>query len=77
MPMMDDDLYFVLGWESQLLESGFLAAFLCPLFTIRRLPKSTPTPIVVIWGYRWLIFRIMLGAVSLTLLLMYFTKYLT
>lgn len=51
------------GWESQLLETGFLAIFMCPLFSLTRLPRHTPTSWAVIWGYRWLIFRIMLGAV--------------
>ncbi|OBS78466.1 hypothetical protein A6R68_19152 [Neotoma lepida] len=52
------------GWESQLLETGFLGIFLCPLWTLSRLPKHTPTSRVVLWGFRWLIFRIMLGARS-------------
>ena len=51
------------GWESQLLETGFLALFLCPILSLRQLPRHTPTPWVVVWGYRWLVFRIMLGAV--------------
>ncbi|KAJ7305693.1 hypothetical protein JRQ81_010059 [Phrynocephalus forsythii] len=50
------------GWESQLLETGFLGIFLCPLWTLSRLPKRTPPSCIVLWGYRWLIFRIMLGA---------------
>ncbi|CEM26377.1 unnamed protein product [Vitrella brassicaformis CCMP3155] len=55
--------WYSFGWESQLLESGFLAIFLCPLaWGFTRLPSSWPTPLVCIWGYRWLIFRIMLGA---------------
>jgi hypothetical protein len=49
------------GWEIQLLETGFLAIFLCPLLDGRPLPKREP-PVVVIWLFRWLIFRIMLGA---------------
>ena len=52
-----------LGWESQILESGFLAIFLCPLFSISALPRFTPTSMLGIYGYRWFIFRIMLGAV--------------
>ena len=52
------------GWESQLLETGFLGIFLCPLWTLSRLPRHTPPSGIVIWGFRWLIFRIMLGAVS-------------
>ncbi|HEY1764109.1 MAG TPA: lipase maturation factor family protein [Opitutaceae bacterium] len=49
------------GWEFQLLETGFLAIFLCPLFDSRPIPKREP-PVAVIWLFRWLIFRIMLGA---------------
>ncbi len=49
------------GWEVQLLETGFLAIFLCPLFDPRPFPKRPP-PLVVIWLFRWLIFRIMFGA---------------
>ncbi|CAH1784987.1 unnamed protein product, partial [Owenia fusiformis] len=54
--------WYGFGWESQILETGFLAAFMCPLFTTRQLPRNTPTSRFTIWGYRWLIFRIMLGA---------------
>lgn len=54
----------VSGWESQLLETGFLGIFLCPLWTLSPLPRGTPTSRIVLWGFRWLIFRIMLGAVS-------------
>ncbi len=49
------------GWEIQLLETGFLAIFLCPLLNGRPFPKREP-PRVVIWLFRWLIFRIMIGA---------------
>ncbi|XP_062041649.1 lipase maturation factor 1-like, partial [Lepus europaeus] len=55
-------VFVVLGWESQLLETGFLGIFLCPLWTLARLPRCTPTSRIVLWGFRWLIFRIMLGA---------------
>ncbi len=49
------------GWEIQLTETGFLAIFLCPLWDARPFPKRTPPfPIIVL--FRWLIFRIMLGA---------------
>jgi len=49
------------GWEIQLLETGFLAIFLCPLLDMRPFPKRGP-PIFIIGLLRWLIFRIMLGA---------------
>jgi Lipase maturation factor len=49
------------GWEIQLLETGFLAIFLCPLLDGRPFPRrAAPAP--VIWLFRWLTFRIMLGA---------------
>ncbi|HET6347748.1 MAG TPA: lipase maturation factor family protein [Candidatus Krumholzibacteria bacterium] len=49
------------GWEIQLLETGFLAIFLCPLIDLRPFPKrAPPTPVIVL--FRWLSFRIMLGA---------------
>jgi len=49
------------GWEIQLLETGFLAIFLCPLLDPRPFPKRPP-PILIIGLFRWLIFRIMLGS---------------
>lgn len=49
------------GWEIQLLETGFLAIFLCPLLDLRPFPKRPP-PMPVIGLFRWLVFRIMLGA---------------
>ena len=49
------------GWEVQLLETGFLAIFLCPLLDARPFPKRAP-PLPIIWLFRWLIFRMMLGA---------------
>src|SRR5881296_1804069 len=54
------------GWEIQLLETGFLAIFLCPLLDGRPFPKREP-PLVVLWLFRWLIFRIMLGAALIKL----------
>jgi len=53
--------WFAFGWEIQLLETGFLAIFLCPLLDGRVFPRRPP-PVAILWLYRWLIFRIMLGA---------------
>jgi hypothetical protein len=49
------------GWETQLLETGFLAVFLCPLLDARPFPRRE-APLPVIWLFRWLIIRIMLGS---------------
>ncbi|HLY39510.1 MAG TPA: lipase maturation factor family protein [Candidatus Binatia bacterium] len=49
------------GWEIQLIETGFLAIFLCPLLDPHPFPRRPP-PTIVVWLFRWLIFRIMLGA---------------
>ena len=49
------------GWEIQLTETGFLAIFLCPLLDPRPFPRHPP-PMPIIVLFRWLSFRIMLGA---------------
>ncbi|MEE9608235.1 MAG: lipase maturation factor family protein [Myxococcota bacterium] len=54
-------VWFRFGWEFQLLETGFLAIFLCPLLDGRPFPNTAP-PRAVIWLLRWLTFRILLGA---------------
>jgi hypothetical protein len=54
--------WYMFGWETQLLETGFLAAFLCPWTGWRPLSREHPPPPVVVWLMRWLAFRIMLGA---------------
>src|SRR5213082_1715464 len=54
-------IWYGYGWEIQLLETGFLSIFLCPLLDGRPFPKCRP-PILVFWLFRWLGFRIMLGA---------------
>jgi hypothetical protein len=47
-------LFYGFGWESMLLETGFLAIFLGA--------GDVATPAIVIWLLRWLLFRNMLGA---------------
>jgi hypothetical protein len=54
-------LFYGYGWEIQLLETGFLAIFLCPPLDPRPFPKTDP-PVQVIWLFRWLVVRIMIGA---------------
>ena len=49
--------FYSYGWESQLLETGFLAVFLCSPLD----PRSAPT-LPVLYLFRWLCFRISVGA---------------
>ena len=58
--------WYGFGWETQMLETGFLAIFLVPLLDPRPFPKVAP-PILVIWLFRWLIFRIMIGSALIKL----------
>jgi hypothetical protein len=53
--------WYAFGWEIQLLETGFLAIFVCSPLDPRPFPRTEP-PKPTIWLLRWLIFRIMLGA---------------
>jgi hypothetical protein len=54
------------GWEIQMSETGFLCIFLCPLLNARPFPRRPP-PLQVIFLFRWLIFRIMLGSALIKL----------
>ena len=47
--------WYSFGWESQLLETGFLAVWIVPLWRWRPLPRGTPTPWVAVVGYRYCI----------------------
>jgi Lipase maturation factor len=53
--------FYAFGWEIQLVETGFLCVFLCPLLDGRPFPRR-PAPRLVVWLLRWLIMRVMLGA---------------
>ena len=53
-------LFYSYGWEIQLLETGFLAIFIVPLFDMRPFPKTAP-PVPIIWLLRWLVFRLYVG----------------
>jgi len=46
--------FYGFGWESLLLEAGFLAAFLGPAWS------AVPLPLIL--AFRWLLFRVELGA---------------
>ena len=52
------------GWEWLTLEAGFLLIFLCPIAPALRnpFPTACPPPMLVLWLYRWLAFRLMIGA---------------
>jgi len=52
--------------ENQLLETGVLAAFFCPLLDPRPLPDRAP-PIQVVWLFRLADLRIMLGSALIKL----------
>jgi hypothetical protein len=54
--------FYAFGWEILLLETGFLALFLCPLVRGEAFPARTPPPMIVLVLLRWLAFRVMLGA---------------
>ena len=43
--------WYSFGWESQLLETGFLAIFMVPVFSLRRFPKYTTTTWVAIISF--------------------------
>jgi hypothetical protein len=47
-------VWYGFGWESLLLEAGFLAVFLGS--------SRTPPPVLVLWAFRWLLFRLEFGA---------------
>lgn len=51
--------FYSFGWESQLLETGFIAVLLCRVVSLTPLPH---VPLVVVYAYRWLMFRVMFGA---------------
>jgi len=54
------------GWEIQMSETGFLCIFLCPLLDARPFPLRAP-PWQIIFLFRWLIVRIMLGSALIKL----------
>ena len=55
-------IFYGYGWETLLLETGFLAVFLAPLADPRPFPRRAPPSPVVIALLRWLVFRLMFGA---------------
>jgi hypothetical protein len=47
-------VWYGFGWESLLLEAGFLAVFLGS--------ETTSPPALILWAFRWLLFRLEFGA---------------
>lgn len=47
-------IWYGFGWESQLVETGFLAIFLGN--------AHTAPPVLILWLFRWLLFRVEFGA---------------
>lgn len=47
-------IFYGFGWESMLLEAGFYAIFLGPLYWA--------APVLIIWIFRWMVFRVEFGA---------------
>ena len=54
--------FWSFGWETNLLEIGFLGIFLCPLFDGRPFSIRFPPSKIIMLLYRWVLFRLMFGA---------------
>lgn len=55
-------IFYGYGWETLLLEAGFLAIFLGTARTWSSLRDPRPMPRVMFWWLCWLLFRLMFGA---------------
>ncbi len=52
--------FLAFQWDNLLLETGFLAIFFAPLQLLPRRPsRETPPSRLVLWLFRWLLFRLM------------------
>ncbi|MER3445866.1 MAG: membrane protein [Candidatus Dadabacteria bacterium] len=49
-------------WDALLLETGFLATFLAPFHVLPRLSRQSPPPSVILWLFRFLLFRLMFSS---------------
>jgi lipase maturation factor 1 len=65
--------WYSFGWESQVLESGFIAIFLVPLLKLKSIDSTSEPPFIPILLYRLLIVKIMFGAVRTTYYFKLFT----
>ena len=55
-------VWFGFGWEMLLLEVGFLSIFTSPTLRVGQFTPQSPLPRVVRWMYRWLLYRVIMGA---------------
>jgi hypothetical protein len=53
--------FFAYQWDALLLETGFLAIFLVPLSIFPSAENPSPS-IIMIWLFRWLVFRLMFSS---------------
>jgi len=54
--------FYGFGWESMLLETGFLAIFIYPFLGLEWFPGHHPPPKIVMVLLLWVLFRVMFGA---------------
>ena len=54
--------FWSFGWETNLLEIGFLAIFLPPFLNPRPFKNKLPPSTILFFFYRWALFRVMLGS---------------
>ncbi|TDJ06570.1 MAG: lipase maturation factor family protein, partial [Deltaproteobacteria bacterium] len=50
------------GWETNLLEIGFLSIFFAPFLNGKPFNKNYPPSKIIIWLFRWSLFRLIFGA---------------
>ncbi|HEV3256964.1 MAG TPA: lipase maturation factor family protein [Gemmataceae bacterium] len=55
-------VFLIYQWDALLLETGFLAVFLAPPQLWPRLGHEAPPSRVVLWLFRWLLFRLVFGS---------------
>ncbi|MFT5170853.1 MAG: hypothetical protein ACI9BD_000623, partial [Candidatus Marinamargulisbacteria bacterium] len=55
-------LFYGFGWESMMLETGFLAIFIYPFFGLKWFPKQHPPSRIMMLLISWILFRTMFGA---------------
>ncbi|KAG5190258.1 lipase maturation factor-domain-containing protein [Tribonema minus] len=59
--------WYGFGWDSALLELGFLSMLLVPTLRYKRCEPAHPPPPICVWGFRWFLTRVLLTRALLTL----------